>query len=127
MCTSMIEAKACSDVFRQPCISFFTYLLVMFLQPTYSNVTACQLLSNLCVMLLYQRGSAAAPTACDLYFRKGVPQGPSFSENWYAVVFKRVELQCSDIRQLVKRVIGVVVRVSYDFIVGWKFRNYNLR
>jgi len=61
----------------------FTYWWC-YLQPTYSNASACQLLSNMCVMLIYRQGSTAAPTACDLYFRRGVPQGPSFSENWYA-------------------------------------------
>ena len=56
-----------------------------FVQPTYGNETACQLLSNLCVMLIYLRGSDSAPTACNLYFKKGVPDGAAFTEDWYVL------------------------------------------
>jgi len=34
-------------------------------------------------MLIYQQGSDDALTACNLYFRKGVPDGAAFTENWY--------------------------------------------
>jgi len=57
-------------------------VLMLFWQPTYGNITACQLLSNLCVMIIYRQGSSSAPTACTLYLRKGVPGGQAFTESW---------------------------------------------
>jgi len=60
---------------------------VLFVQATYGNRTACQLLSNLCVMLIYRQGSSDAPTACNLYLSKGVPNGPSLSEDSYVICF----------------------------------------